>query len=89
MDTPIDFAGKHRIAYVVVILGMHLLLAAGFMLYFYHVRFKTDVPNAAELIASTTQHAKTLRKVAQNNSSLNVAPTTASWIVPLGNPDPI
>ncbi|KAG7198328.1 hypothetical protein KM043_005726 [Ampulex compressa] len=28
--------GRHKIIYVAVILGMHLLLAAGFMLYFFH-----------------------------------------------------
>ncbi|EZA50618.1 hypothetical protein DMN91_004323 [Ooceraea biroi] len=70
-------AGKHRIIYVAVILGMHLLLAAGFMLYFFHVPYKKGVSNVAEVIASTTQHANMLHKVAQN-SSLNVGSTPAS-----------
>lgn len=29
--------GKHKVIYATVILGMHFLLAAGFMLYFFHV----------------------------------------------------
>lgn len=60
-------AGKHRIIYIAVILGMHLLLAAGFMLYFFHVPSKSTVPAMAELIASSTQ-TSVLHKVAQNNS---------------------
>lgn len=46
---------------------MHLLLAAGFMLYFFHVPSKSTVSTVTELIASSTQ-ANMLHKVAQNNS---------------------
>lgn len=46
---------------------MHLLLAAGFMLYFFHVPSKSTVPAMAELVASSTQ-TNVLHKVAQNNS---------------------
>jgi len=63
----IDFIGKHRIIYIAVILGMHLLLAAGFMLYFFHVPSKSTVPAMAELVASSTQ-TTVLHKAAQNNS---------------------
>ncbi|XP_011868187.1 PREDICTED: protein YIPF1 [Vollenhovia emeryi] len=68
-------AGKHRIIYVAVILGMHLLLAAGFMLYFFHVPSKSTVSTVTELIASSTQ-ANVLHKVAQTNSSV-VEPTAS------------
>lgn len=59
-------AGKHRIIYIVVILGMHLLLAAGFMLYYFHAS-KNTVSAVAGLLASSTQ-TNVLHKVAQNNS---------------------
>jgi len=77
MDLPINFTGKHRIIYIAVILGMHLLLAAGFMLYFFHPYKNVGISNVAEVIASTTEQVKILHKVAQNNS-LNAMPTTAS-----------
>ncbi|XP_012227259.1 protein YIPF1 [Linepithema humile] len=67
---------KHRIIYVAVILGMHLLLAAGFMLYFYHVSSKSTVSAVDNLVISSTQ-ANVLHKVVQNNSS-NVVPASAS-----------
>lgn len=35
-------AGKHRIIYVAVILGLHILLAAGFILYFFHAATPTS-----------------------------------------------
>lgn len=69
-------AGRHRIIYVAVILGMHLLLAAGFVLYFFHVPSKSTVPvNVTTLIASSTQ-SSVLHKVTQNNSFV-VPPTTS------------
>lgn len=54
---------------------MHLLLAAGFMLYFFHVPSKSTVSTVTELIASSTQ-ANTIHKAVQNNAS--VAEPTAS-----------
>ncbi|XP_070163665.1 protein YIPF1 [Polyergus mexicanus] len=59
-------AGKHRIIYIAVILGMHLLLAAGFMLYYFHAS-KNTVSAVSELVASSTQ-TNVLHKIAQNNS---------------------
>jgi uncharacterized membrane protein YqhA len=76
MDPPINFTGKHRIIYIAVILGMHLLLAAGFMLYFFHPYKNVEISNVAEIIVSTTEQVN-IHKVAQNNS-LNAMPTTAS-----------
>ncbi|XP_043478261.1 protein YIPF1 [Leptopilina heterotoma] len=43
-------SGKHKYIYVSIILGLHLLLAAGFMLYFFHVPTKNvteDIATAA------------------------------------------
>ncbi|XP_072745762.1 protein YIPF1 [Anoplolepis gracilipes] len=65
-------AGKHRIIYIAVILGMHLLLAAGFMLYFFHVPAKNTVPAMAEVVASTQTNM--LHKVTQNNSYVGSTP---------------
>lgn len=45
---------------------MHLLLAAGFMLYYFHAS-KNTVSAVAGLLASSTQ-TNVLHKVAQNNS---------------------
>ncbi|KAL6265593.1 hypothetical protein P5V15_002388 [Pogonomyrmex californicus] len=67
--------GRHRIIYVVVILGMHLLLAAGFILYFFHASSKFTVTIKSELMASSTQ-ANVLHKIAQNSSIIE--PTSAS-----------
>ncbi|XP_011167194.2 protein YIPF1 [Solenopsis invicta] len=67
-------AGKHKIIYIAIILGMHLLLAAGFMLYFFHVPSKT-VSAVTELVASST-HSSVLHKVAQSNNSV-VLPTAS------------
>ncbi|XP_020290239.1 protein YIPF1 [Pseudomyrmex gracilis] len=68
-------AGKHRIIYIAVILGMHLLLATGLMLYFFHVPSKSVVP-PSELVTSSTQ-ANLLHKVAQNVTH-SAEPTSAS-----------
>ncbi|XP_012541052.1 protein YIPF2 isoform X2 [Monomorium pharaonis] len=68
-------AGRHKIVYVAVILGMHLLLAAGFMLYFFHVPSKTTASTVTELVASST-HASVLHKIAQSNNSV-VSPTVS------------
>ncbi|XP_029173905.1 protein YIPF2 [Nylanderia fulva] len=63
-------AGKRYITIIIVILGMHLLLAAGFMLYFFHVPSNSTVPPMPELVASSMQ-TNVLHKVAQNNSSVS------------------
>ncbi|KAL0107729.1 hypothetical protein PUN28_014781 [Cardiocondyla obscurior] len=68
-------AGRHRIIYVAIILGMHLLLAAGFMLYFSHVAHKSTVSAVTELITPSVQ-APVFHKAVQNNSSV-VEPTTS------------
>lgn len=52
---------------------MHLLLAAGFMLYFFHVPSKSTVPAITELVASSTQ--TNVHKAAQNNSY--IGPTSS------------
>lgn len=44
---------------------MHLLLAAGFMLYYFHAS-KSSISAVADLVASSTQ--TNVHKVAQNNS---------------------
>lgn len=48
---------------------MHLLLAAGFMLYFFHVPSKSTVSTVPELVASSTQ-VNIPHKIAQLNSSI-------------------
>ncbi|XP_014483432.1 PREDICTED: protein YIPF1 [Dinoponera quadriceps] len=71
-------AGKHRIIYVAVILGMHLLLVAGFMLYFFHPSKSAILPTN-ELLPSPTQ-AKVLHNVEnmlQNNSQIAATSSTS------------
>lgn len=64
-------SGKHRYIYVAVILGMHLLLAAGFMLYFFRGHEKVTATTIAEIVASTTHSAvvQTDKSVLQNVGS--------------------
>ncbi|XP_046835396.1 protein YIPF1 [Vespa crabro] len=45
-------SGKHRIIYITIILGMHLLLATGFMIYFFHVPSKILPQQANEILSS-------------------------------------
>ncbi|XP_076676153.1 protein YIPF1 [Andrena cerasifolii] len=53
-------AGRYRIIYIVAILGMHLLLAAGFMSYFFHgSSLKVAAASIVEHVA-TTMRAKEL-----------------------------
>lgn len=54
-------SGRYRIIYIVVVLGMHLLLAIGFMRYFFHIPSKFPV-----------EYAKTTMEV-MKNSSLNTS----------------
>lgn len=63
---------KQRIIYVAVILGMHLLLAVGLMLYFFHVN---NVVGVVPVDASTT--STTQVNLPQNNGS-TVAAVSAS-----------
>ncbi|XP_076760198.1 protein YIPF1 [Xylocopa sonorina] len=49
-------SGRYRIIYIVAILGMHLLLAAGFMLYFFRVPSRFD-PESQLQQAVVTTHA--------------------------------
>lgn len=53
--------------YVAVILGMHLLLAAGFMLYFFHMPHFDPVPNPV-----TTSTTTTLAPVNVKSDHLNI-----------------
>ncbi|XP_014610758.1 PREDICTED: protein YIPF1 [Polistes canadensis] len=46
-------SGKHRIIYITIILGMHLLLATGFMICFFHVPSKTSPQHPIEILSST------------------------------------
>lgn len=45
---------KHRFFLIVGIVGCHLLLAAGFMWYFFHVPISTVIPHPVEVIANKT-----------------------------------
>ncbi|KAK9295538.1 hypothetical protein QLX08_010176 [Tetragonisca angustula] len=47
-------SGRYRIIYIVVVLGMHLLLAIGFMRYFFHIPSKSF---PIEHVRTTTQMA--------------------------------
>lgn len=58
-------AGKHRVIYIVTILGMHVLLAAGFMLYFFHVPSRTVAPTVSGLVAST-EHLPAVKSVEEH-----------------------
>lgn len=64
-------AGKHRIVYVAVILGMHILLAVGFMLYFFRGSELPKVITPTEIVATTVQSH--VAQVAAN--SVSVGPT--------------
>ncbi|XP_015593065.1 protein YIPF1 [Cephus cinctus] len=62
-------AGKHKLIYITVILGMHLLLAAGFMLYFFHVPSKNvTIPISA--IVSTVQPTVSAALNSMNNKTI-------------------
>lgn len=47
------FAGKQKPIYVAVIFGMHLLLAVGFMQYFFHVPSRTVVNDINDIQKTT------------------------------------
>ncbi|XP_060817692.1 protein YIPF1 [Bombus pascuorum] len=57
-------SGRYRIMYIVIILGMHLLLATGFMRYFFHAPSKSFPIEHME----TTIHTIAIENDSRNNS---------------------
>ncbi|XP_051165949.1 protein YIPF1 [Leptopilina boulardi] len=55
--------GKHKYIYVSVILGLHLLLAAGFMLYFFHVPANNVTTNVTANIVTQAPKVLTVTKI--------------------------
>ncbi|XP_053974901.1 protein YIPF1 isoform X1 [Hylaeus volcanicus] len=49
----INILGKYRMIYIAIILGLHLLLAAGFRLYFFHAPPSNAVHIAAKIVSTT------------------------------------
>ncbi|XP_043253175.1 protein YIPF1 [Colletes gigas] len=54
--------GKYRMIYIAVILGMHLLLAAGFRMYFFHGPSNTIVTSAIKIVP-TIAHAEEIHPI--------------------------